>query len=157
MQGMVNFIFCRNYDGKRPKTTFFTQKCNFSAVKPNFKNPTHDPLRITPSWRSVKRNQNLIKFRCQNLAYARACLFLKLSSFISWFSLLETWIKLSPTLQWRQLHSHSYDYGLYMLKCPAHKIFKATTGGKKCGHRPPVVALRVNKQIIMKPKMVKSF
>ncbi len=33
-------------------------------------------------------------------------------------------------------------YGLYMLKFPATEIFKATTAGKKFGHRPPVVALK---------------
>ena len=28
-----------------------------------------------------------------------------------------------------------------MIECPSSKIFKATTGGRKPGHRPPVVAL----------------
>ena len=32
-----------------------------------------------------------------------------------------------------------------MLDCPGSKIFKATTGGRKPGHRPPVVALSVLK------------
>ncbi len=28
------------------------------------------------------------------------------------------------------------------VECPGSKIFEAITGGKKLGHRPPVVALR---------------
>ena len=102
------------------------------------------PLLITPLRISVKRNQNRITFRYQNFACTETCLGLKLSSFRSWFSMHETSIKLSHTLHWRQLHSHSCDisvYSFHMLECPCSKIFKATNGGRKLGHRLPVVAL----------------
>ncbi len=31
----------------------------------------------------------------------------------------------------------------HMLKCPGSKIFRATTGGKKHGHRSPMVAVKL--------------
>ena len=43
-------------------------------------------------------------------------------------------------------------YSLYMLKCPTNKIFKATTRGRKFGHRPPVVALK--NQVLLKEKNI---
>ncbi len=36
---------------------------------------------------------------------------------------------------------HDPIYSFHMLECPGSKIFQATTGGRKLGHRPPVVAL----------------
>ena len=35
-----------------------------------------------------------------------------------------------------------------MLECPGSKIFKAKTGVRKPGHRPPVVALTDKGQVI---------
>ena len=60
-QGMVGrnfkFHFFTEITMVNVKKSHFSHKnCNFSAVRAIFKNLSHNPLRFTPLWRSVKGN-----------------------------------------------------------------------------------------------------
>ncbi len=50
-------------------------------------------------------------------------------------------------------YSSNMLYSFNMPRCPGSKIFKATTGGRKLGHRPPVVALKVLSVIGLKRQL----